>query len=358
MSDVKTILSINPGSTSTKIAVYEGAREVFKSNVEHPAEELAKYPTAASQYDMRKQALLDALEKAGVSVDRLDAIAARGGSLPPVKGGAYLVNTRMIDRLMNRPTSEHACNVAAVIGFELGEGLGIPAYIYDAICTDELTDIAKVTGNPAVPRLCLFHALNSRAQARRAAEKIGIAYGKANIIVAHLGGGITISLHSQGQVVDIVSDDEGPFSPERAGRLHCRSLIELCYSGEYSHLTMRKMQRGQGGLVALLGTNSAIEVERRIAAGDAKAELVYRAMAYQIAKGVGDLATVVAGKVDAIVLTGGVAYSTLLTGWIAERIQFIAPVEVLPGENELESLALGVLRVLNGEEVAHDYDLP
>ena len=357
MPDGPLILAINPGSTTTKIAVYQDATEIFRANIEYSAADLANYPTASSQYEMRRQSLLDALEKAGIDIRRLDAIATRGAPLPPLKAGAYRINAQMVDRLINRPVYEHASNVGPVIGFELGSKLGIPAYIYDAITVDELCDEARLSGMPVVPRRVIAHVLNMRAQARKVAEKIGKPYDRANIIVTHLGGGITSTIHKSGRMVDVVSDDEGPFSPERAGAVPCAPLLDLCYSGRYPFQTMRRMLRGQGGLIAYTGTSSALEVERRIAAGDGNAELVYRAMAYQVAKSIGELATVVAGDVDVIVLTGGIAHSKLLTGWIVERVRFIAPVEILAGENELKSLALGVRRVLAGQEAALDYDL-
>ena len=222
---------------------------------------------------------------------------------------------------------------------------------------DELQDIARISGMPAIGRDSLSHCLNMRAVARKLAAERGKEYSSLSLIVAHLGGGITVSMHHKGCMIDIVSDDEGPFSPERAGRVPCRRLIELCYSGQYNHEIMRKMLRGNGGLVAYLGTNNAQEVEARINKGDRAAALIYQAMAYQIAKAIGELATVVQGKVDGIVLTGGIAHSKMLTGWIAESVGFIAPVSIFPGENELESLALGALRVLRGEEPAHEFDL-
>ena len=357
MLEVKTILVINPGSTSTKIGIYENEKEAFRINIEHTTGELAPFKTVAEQYDFRKNAILNALRENGFSVETLDCIVARGGALPPLKGGAYLINAAMADRLKNRAKVEHASNVAALIAFELAEALNIPSYIYDAISTDELTDIARISGMPVLPRDSMFHALNSRAVARKVASSRQRTYADMNLIVAHLGGGISISIHHLGRVIDILSDDEGPFSPERAGRVSCGCLIDLCYSGQYDYHTMRKMLRGKGGLLACLGTSSGIEVEGRINNGDAEARLVYEAMAYQIAKGIGELATVLCGNIDAIILTGGLAHSKMLTGWITERVKFIAPVELGPGENELESLALGGLRVLRGEEAAHEYDL-
>lgn len=357
MNNLIRILAINPGSTSTKIAVYENEREKFKINIEHPVTELAQFKGVADQYDFRKNAVLNALKDHNFDVAELDVIAARGGPLPPIKGGAYRVNEEMVDRLKNRPIAEHASNVAALIAYELGEKLGIPAYIYDAISADELTDIARISGMPDLPRVSLCHVLNMRAVARKVAEARQKKYADMNIIVAHLGGGITVSLHHGGKMTDIVSDDEGPFSPERGGKVPCRSLIDLCYSGKYDYQTMRKMLRGNGGLAAYLGTSNAIEVEKRINSGDAAAKLIYDAMGYQIAKAIGELAPVVNGAVEVIVLTGGIAYSKMLTEWIAERVSFIAPVEIVPGENELESLALGTLRVFREEEEAHEYNL-
>lgn len=349
------ILVINPGSTSTKIAVYENESEKFKINIEHTPEELAPYTFVAEQFELRKNAVLKALNDNGFDLSDLDVISARGGLLPPLKGGAYRINAAMVDRLRHRPAAEHASNVAAMIAFELGEKLQIPAYIYDAISADELADIARFSGMPALPRKSLCHVLNMRAMGRKAAEKLGKDYRKMNIIVAHLGGGITVSIHQQGKMVDIASDDEGPFSPERAGRVPCRDFLDLCYSGKHDHQTMRKLLRGRGGLVGYLGTSNAIEVERAIQSGNEESKQVYEAMAYQIAKAIGELATVVNGEVDIIVLTGGLAYSQMLTGWVSDRVKFIAPVEIFAGENETESLALGVLRVHLGEETAHEY---
>ncbi|MFA6506408.1 MAG: butyrate kinase [Treponemataceae bacterium] len=355
MAKTMKILAINPGSTSTKIALYEDDKELFKTNIEHSADELAKYPNVASQYDMRKDAILAYLKSNNFDPSTLDAIAARGGPIPYLKGGAYRVNDAMTAMLKSKEVPEHASNLAGLIAYEITKPLGKNAYIYDAISADDFADIARISGMPALPRQSLCHVLNMRAVARKTAAEMGKPYSSLNLIVAHLGGGITVSVHRDGKMEDIVSDDEGPFSPERAGRVPCRALIDLCYSGKYDFGTMKKMLRGKGGLVAYLGTSNCIEVEKRIDAGDAQAKLILEAMAYQIAKSIGDLATVVNGKVDAIVLTGGIAYSKLVTGWISDRVSFIAPVKLVPGENELESLALGILRVLRGDEKANEY---
>ncbi|MTK11649.1 MAG: butyrate kinase [Clostridiaceae bacterium] len=349
------ILAINPGSTSTKIALYEETKELFKKNIEHSNEELAKYKNITEQYEMRYEAIMKSLKEMNFDVKELSAVVGRGGLLPPVKSGAYRVNDSMVDRLANRPLVEHASNLGAIISNEIAKSLNIPAFIYDSVAVDELEDIARITGMADVKRDSFSHALNMRAVAIKVAKKLDKAYDDCNLIVAHLGGGISISVHNKGKMVDIVSDDEGPFSPERAGRIACKRLMQMCYSTDKN--VMKKKMRGEGGLVSNLGTNSALEVEKKIENGDESAKLVYEAMAYQIAKGIGELATVVDGEVDAVIITGGIAYSKMMTGWIKKRVQFIAPVEIVPGENELEALAFGALRVLKGEEKAHEYNL-
>lgn len=278
-----------------------------------------------------------------------------GGILPPMKSGAYRVNRAMVDRLLNRPAAPHASNLGAPIALALAEPLGIPSFIYDPVSVDELNDLARISGHPDLPRRSQFHALNSRAMAMKAAAGMGVAYGEGHFIVAHIGGGVTLSVHEKGRMVDILSDDEGPFSPERAGRLPGRALIRYCFTSGKTYEEVARFIRGEGGLKAHLGTHDAREVVRRIEAGDEGAELVFHAMAYQIAKGIGELATVVKGKVDAVVLTGGLAHVAFFTRWIEERVSFIAPVRILPGENELEALAGGVLRVLRGEEEPREY---
>ena len=275
--------------------------------------------------------------------------------LPRVKSGAYVVNETMLDTLKNKPAMEHASNLGAPIAYAIAQAAGVKAYIYDSVRTDELHDIARISGIPEIERTSTSHVLNTRAMAIKAAKKYGKKYQDMNIVVAHLGGGISLNVHEKGRIVDIISDDEGPFSPERAGRLPCTALIELCYSGKYDKKTMLKRIRGNGGLKAYLGTVDAREVEKMIESGDEKAKLIYEAMAYQIAKGIGELATVVEGKVDLIILTGGIAYSKLITSWVKKRVEYIAPVEIMPGENEMESLAYGILRVLRGEEKAREY---
>lgn len=350
-----TILVINPGSTSTKVALYEDQTELMVKTLDHPKESLRRFDRVQDQYGFRKQAIMDWLEESGVVLRTLKAVVGRGGLLPPVKSGAYHVNELMVDRLKNRPVVEHASNLGALIAYEIAVPLGIPALIYDSVAVDELSDVARISGLPQLPRASFSHALNARAMAHQLAQRMDRAYGELNLIVAHLGGGISVSAHEKGRLVDILSDDEGPFSPERAGRVPCGELVNLCFSGTVDHKTMRKLLRGNGGLFAYLGTVDAREIERRIEAGDDQARTVYQAMAYQVAKGIGELATVLMGEVDAIILTGGIAHSKRLTDWIIERVAFLAPVEVMAGEYEVASLAQGAWRVLSGQEHAREY---
>lgn len=349
------ILAINPGSTSTKIALYEDEKEVFCKTLEHSVEQIEKYNRVQDQFDMRKKIVLSFLKENGYDVNKLNAVVGRGGMVPRVQSGAYKVNEIMLDRLKNNPVMEHASNLGALIAYEIANSVKVPAYIYDSVRVDELKDIARISGMVELPRASTSHALNSRAMAIKVAKKYGKKYSDMNFVVVHLGGGISLSVHEKGRMIDIISDDEGPFSPERAGRVPCKALIDLCYSGKYDKDTMNKKLRGNGGLKDYLNTVDVRDVLKMIDNGDEKAKLILEAMAYQVAKGIGELATVVEGKVDAIVITGGIAYSDLIMTWIKKRVEFIAPVEIMPGENEMESLSLGILRVLRGEEVAKEY---
>lgn len=347
------ILALNPGSTSTKIALYEDSKEVFKINIEHSNEELEKYKNVADQYEMRYEAIINLLKENNFDINKLDAVVGRGGLLPPVKSGTYRVNELMVDRLKNRPVVEHASNLGAIIAFSIAEPLSIPAFICDSVAVDELEDIARISGMADISRKSFVHALNMRAVAIKTAKEMAKDFNDLNLIVAHLGGGISISIIKHGKIADIVSDDEGPFSPERSGRVPCKDLMNMCYEKEKA--VVSKKMRGKGGLISYLGTNNALEVEAMIKKGDEHAKLVYEAMAYQISKGIGELATVVDGKVDGIIVTGGIAYSEFITSRIKKSVNFIAPVIIVPGENELEALASGTLRVLKGEEKANEY---
>lgn len=349
------ILAINPGSTSTKLALYENDKEIFCNTLEHSAEEIEKYDKIQDQFEMRKNLVISSLLEKGYDIKSLSAVVGRGGMVPKVKSGAYKVNETMVNRLKFNPVIEHASNLGALIAYEIANEVNISAYIYDSVRVDELKDVARISGMPEIPRTSTSHALNSRAMAMKVAKMNGKKYSDMNFVVAHLGGGISVSVHEKGRMVDILADDEGPFSPERAGRVPCKELIDLCYSGEFDKKTMNKKLRGNGGLKAYLNTVDVREVEEMIERNDEKAKLVLEAMAYQVSKGIGDLSTVVEGKVDAIVLTGGIAYSKRITALIKKRVEFIAPVEIMPGENEMESLAMGILRVLKGEEEASEY---
>ncbi len=351
----KKILAINPGSTSTKIAVYDDKELVFKESIEHSTAKLDKYENIQDQFDMRKESILSVLKDKGLQVSDLAATVGRGGILPPVQSGAYKVNDIMIDRLKNRPIVPHASNLGALIAHAIAEPINIPSYIYDSVAVDEMDDIAKISGMPEIKRISLSHALNSRAMAHKVAKKYGKVYKDMNFIIAHLGGGISLSAHKKGKMIDIVSDDEGPFSPERAGRVPCKKLIDLCYSGDYDKKTMHKKLRGKGGFSAYFGTNDAKDIEDRALSGDDKAKLHYDALSYQVSKAIGELAAVLEGEVDAIIITGGIAYSKMTTDFITKKVGFIAPVEIMPGEAELESLAYGILRVLNKEELSREY---
>lgn len=349
------ILALNPGSTSTKIALYEDEKEIIVKTLDHSAEEIEKYEKIVDQFQMRKEVVLSFLKDNCYDVNELDAVVGRGGMLPPVKAGAYIVNDLMIDVLINRPFQDHASNLGALIAHEIANSIGKQAYIYDSVKVDEMNPIARISGMTAIPRGSTSHVLNSRAMVMKVAKKYNKNYTDMNFVVAHLGGGISLSVYEHGKLVDVIADDEGPFSPERSGRVNCRALVNLCFSGQYDKKVIGKMLSGNGGLKAYLGTVDAREVEKMIENGNEGAKLVYEAMAYQIAKGIGELSTVVKGHVDAIILTGGISYSKILTDWIKERVEFIAPVEIMAGENEMESLALGTLRVLKGEEDAREY---
>jgi len=352
---MKYILAINPGSTSSKIAVFEDETCLFEDNIKHSHEALEGFSRIQDQFEFRKNEVLRCLEDHSFDINLLSAVVGRGGLLPPVKSGAYYVNDAMLERLIVRPIAEHASNLGAIIADSIAKPLGVDAMIYDSVAVDEMHPVARITGLKEITRKSLFHALNSRSVAIEVASKKNGTYNSMTFIVAHLGGGITISLHHQGKIIDIISDDEGPFSPERAGRIPTRELIKLCYSGKYEEKTLVKMTRGGGGIKSLLDTTDIQQVENLIRLGNEDAKLYYEAMFYQVAKGIGELSTVVDGKVDQIILTGGIAHSKTATAMITKKVSFISEVVVIPGENEMKALALGCLRVLNGEEKANVY---
>lgn len=357
MTNEKTydVLAINPGSTSTKIALYRNDEEVFSESIEHSDKEIAAHQGLKKQFEMRRDLIFSLLEEKGVSLDQLSAVVGRGGLLPPIKAGGYYVNDDMKRRIIHGPITYHASNLGALLAAAIADKTGIPALIYDAVSANELKPVAEVTGFPEIKRESFCHVLNSKAAGRKASDKTGKSYGDSNYIVAHLGGGISISAHEKGRIVDSISDDAGPFSPERAGSIPLLYVIDMCYSGEYNKKEVTKKIRGMGGLKAYFGTHDCRKIEEMIDAGDEKAALVYDAEAYQIAKGIGQMAPTIDGVIDGIILTGGLAYSDMLTDMIRKRVEFIAPVITIPGENELESLALGAGRILRGEELCSEY---
>jgi butyrate kinase len=349
------LLVINPGSTSTKIAVYDNENARFVEAIPHPQDEIASFARIADQYEYRETHVLRALESHGVKQRALTAVISRGGLLPPVQAGAYVVNDDMVWQLRNKPENEHASNLGALIAKAIADRLGLIAYIYDPITVDEMAPIARVSGLPEFSRKSMGHALNMRAAAHRYARQVGRSYELLTLIIAHLGGGITVSLHQEGRMVDVISDEEGPFSPERAGGLPTFQTLRFAAESGMDFAALYRYVKTRGGLAGHLGVNDARTVERMIESGDEKATLVYEAMAYNIAKHIGALATAASGRVDAIILTGGVAHSVMLCEWIAKRVRFIARPEIYAGENELESLVQGVLRVLRGQEPARSF---
>lgn len=356
MNKIYSILAINPGSTSTKIAVYHNENCAFEEVIRHSSQELACFDKIHEQYDYRSEIIENILARYNVNLDKLDAIVGRGGPIKPIESGTYLVNNKMCKDLREDYRAEHASLLGGLIARKLADEHNIPAYTVDPVCVDELEPVARISGLPELPRISLFHALNLKAVARRAAATMNKDYQKLNLLLVHLGGGITVGAQKEGRMIDVNNaNDSGPFSPERAGVLPITGLIQLCYSGKLSYQQTKKRAIGGGGLMAHLGTSDAREVEARINAGDEQAKLIYQAMAYNIAKEIGAMATVLEGEVDAIVLTGGLAYSNMLVNWIRNRVAFIAQILVFPGEDELRSLAEGALRVLRGEEAAKDY---
>lgn len=351
------ILVINPGSTSTKIAVYEDKTPRLVHAIRHSVEDLSLYPRIIDQFEFRKQLVLQALEEHGIPFE-FDAIIGRGGLLKPIPGGVYEVNDAMLDDIVHAIRS-HACNLGCLIAHELAVLLpGCRAFIADPGVVDELDDVARITGSPQMPRITIWHALNQRAIARRyAAERTAahpdkpVRYEDLNLIVCHLGGGISVGVHRKGRAVDVPNalDGSGPFSPERAGTLPAGQLIDFCHSGKFTKEELKRRISGKAGLAAHLGTTDIPSIEKRIAAGDEHARLVLDAMIYGVAKEIGAAAVVLYGKVDAILLTGGMAHSEYIVSRLRNRIAFLAPVHVYPGEDEMEALALNALGALRGE---------
>lgn len=353
------ILAVNPGSTSTKISVFQNEVEVWDLKLSHSPEELSPFGTNIfEQYGFRRDVIVSALREAGYPVESFDGIVGRGGLVKPIPGGTYLVDSNLLKDLETGILGQHASNLGGPIAAELAKTAGCEAFIVDPVVVDEMEPIAKFTGNPLLSRKSIFHALNQKAVARKAAEQLGKEYNACNFVVIHLGGGISVGAHRKGQVVDVNNalDGDGPFTPERSGGLPAGDLAKLCFSGDYTLNNIKKMIKGQGGIVAYLGTNDMMKVEDEVEKGNEEWLAVYQAMAYQIAKETGAMATVLRGNVDAVVVSGGIAYDKKFIGWLKEMIEFIAPVIVYPGEMEMEALALGTLRVLTKQEEPKTYN--
>jgi butyrate kinase len=353
----RDVLVINPGSTSTKVAVYEDGEVQYSANIAMPGAEAEKYGTAFEQLPFREDQLRASFARWPFDLRRLDLVLARGGFLRPLSGGIYRVGPAMLDDLASARYGEHASNLGAHLGARIAAELGIEAYIADPVCVDELSDVARIAGHGLFERRSIFHALNQKAVAKRWCRENGRLYEHVSLIVAHMGGGVSVGLHRNGRVVDVNNalDGDGPFSAERSGTLPMGDLVRLCFSGERTEREILSMITGKGGLVSLMGTNDLQLVEERARAGDERADLVFRAFALGVSKAIGALAAEASGKVDRVILTGGIAFSSAMMTNVSKMCKFIAPVAVYPGENELDSLAEAGFRLLSGEERALEY---
>ncbi len=350
------VLAINPGATSTKLGVYEDEECLWKENLEHPHQELLRYEKSTDQFEYRLGKILEALAVRGFSLEDFDAVVGRGGPIKPVPGGTFEVNEKLLDDLRHHARVDHPSVLGGILAHELAKERKIPSFIVDPVSVDEFEPVARVSGLKGMERQSLWHALNSRAAAHSIARKLGRPYRELNLIVVHLGSGISVSAHRRGRVVDVnMPNEEGPFSPERCGGLPANQLVKLCFSGKYTQKEIIDRLIKKGGVFSYKGTKDMRELERMMDDGDEEARLLYEAMAYQVAKEVGAMATVLEGEVDRIVITGGIAYSKRFVGLIKQRVDFLARTEVLPGEEELEALSQGALRVLRGEEEAKTY---
>ncbi|MDU1306981.1 MAG: butyrate kinase [Clostridium perfringens] len=351
------LLIINPGSTSTKIGVYEGEKEVLEETLRHSAEEILKYATIFDQLDFRKEVILKVLKEKGIDINELDAVVGRGGMLKPIEGGTYEVNEAMVEDLKIGVQGPHASNLGGILSNEIAKEIGKRAFIVDPVVVDEMEDVARLSGVPELPRKSKFHALNQKAVAKRYAKEHNTSYEDVNLIVVHMGGGVSVGAHRKGRVIDVNNalDGDGPFSPERAGGVPSGELLEMCFSGKYSKEEVYKKLVGKGGFVAYANTNDARDLIKLSQEGDEKGSLIFNAFIYQIAKEIGSMAVVLDGDVDAIVLTGGIAYSDYVTNAINKKVKWIAPMVVYGGEDELLALAQGAIRVLDGVEEAKIY---
>lgn len=350
-------LIINPGSTSTKIGVFEDETLLFEETLRHSTEEIAKYASIVDQKDFRKQIILDLLAEKNFDIKSLQVIVGRGGMLKPIPGGTYAVSDDLLEDLKIGKQGQHASNLGGILAREIGDSIGVPSYIVDPVVVDELMPISRYSGVPELPRTSVFHALNQKAVAKRYAKEQGKPYDSYNLIVVHMGGGVSVGAHEQGRVIDVFNalDGDGAFSPERAGAVPSGALIKMCFSGKYTEKEVYKKIVGNGGFNAYVGTNDMRDVEKMVNNGDEKAAEIREAFIMQVAKDIGSMACVLKGKVDQIIVTGGIAYDKVVVSGLKERAGFIAPITVYPGEDELLALAQGALRVMNGEEEAMTY---
>ena len=350
-------LIINPGSTSTKIGVFEDETLLFDETLRHSTEEISQFDSIVDQKDFRKKIITDFLEGKNFDIKSLNVIVGRGGMLKPIPGGTYAVTEELLADLKKGVQGQHASNLGGILAKEIADSIGVPSYIVDPTVVDELMPIARYSGVPELPRVSIFHALNQKAVAKRYAKEIGKSYESLRLIVVHMGGGVSVGAHESGKVVDVFNalDGDGAFSPERAGAVPSGALIKMCFSGRYSEKEVYGKVVGNGGFNAYLGTNDMREVTKRANEGDEKAAEAKQAFLLQVAKDIGSMACVLNGKVDQIIVTGGIAYGADIVAALKERAEWIAPFTVYPGEDELLALAQGALRVLNGEEEAKVY---
>lgn len=353
---VKSLI-INPGSTSTKIGVFEDETLLFEETLRHSTEEIAQYASIVDQKDFRKQIILDLLKEKDFDIHSLQVIVGRGGMLKPIPGGTYAVSDALLADLKVGVQGQHASNLGGILAREIADSIGVPSYIVDPVVVDELMPISRYSGVPELPRTSVFHALNQKAVAKRYAKEQGVPYVSLNLIVVHMGGGVSVGAHEQGRVVDVFNalDGDGAFSPERAGGVPSGALIKLCFSGQYTEKEIYKKFVGAGGFNAYCNTNDMRDVEKMVQGGDEKAAEIREAFIMQVAKDIGSMACVLKGKIDQIIITGGIAYDKAVVAGLKERAGFISPITVYPGEDELLALAQGALRVMNGEEKAMIY---
>ena len=351
------LLIINPGSTSTKIGVYSDEKEVLVETLRHSSDEIAKYDSIFEQKNFRKEVIMNILKKNNIDVSSLDAIVGRGGMLRPIPGGTYEVTDKLLEDLKIGVSGQHASNLGGILANEIAKEVGIRSFIVDPVVVDELQDVARISGMPELPRRSIFHALNQKAVAKRYAKECGKRYEDLNLVVVHMGGGVSVAAHRDGLVIDVNNtlDGDGPFSPERSGSVPVGDLVKLCFSGKYTESEIYSKIVGKGGYVAYLNTNDARDVLKAKEEGDEYASLIFEAFIYQICKAIGEMSTVLNGKASQIILTGGIAYSPVVVNAIKERVQWISDITVYPGEDELLALAQGALRVLNGEEEGKVY---